>query len=318
MNCMNKNNGLIVGIIGLLVVIIGAIIVIALTREDLDSVALVPVEQLEEQVVTPNTNTVSNPAPIPTGQYVAEPVVSIIVPAPTTPPVKVPAKAPVAAVSTTGKAPQVTTLGTSSLSKGGVVLHGMLETQNAESYYAFQYGPTTNLGDATRYAPIDGSTSAIEVMLATWDLTPGTTYYYRLVAQNAFGKVQGTIKNFVTLNATGPFTFNYDQALISSSDARAPQVVTQEASSVSSNSAVLNGVLNTRNVETYYSFQYGLTDRLGYETRVAPIAASMTSENIALAAYNLNPATQYYYRLHAHNEFGIVYGVINRFTTPQN
>jgi phosphodiesterase/alkaline phosphatase D-like protein len=308
---MNQGNRLLTGIVVLLVIIIGTIVVIALTRERPLMDTLTPVEVATSTQMTPTQPVSVEPTtvtpPLETDESPAAPTTAA--PAPTTTVTKPSA----VATSKSGTAPRVTTLGTSSLSPNGIVLHGMLDTGNAESYYSFQYGTTTQFGQVTRFAPIDGSTSPKEVTLAVSNLIPGTTYYYRLNAQNAFGKAQGMTNSFTTPANSLSFTTTYPST--SSTHSLAPGVVTQEVSSISTQGAVFNGRLDTHNTETYYSFQYGTSESLGYETRVAPIAGSTTVLDVSLAVYDLSPRTQYYYRLHAHNQYGTTYGTINRFTT---
>jgi hypothetical protein len=299
---MNKNNGLLMGIAGFIVVV-GIIIIVTVTNKNSPTV-VVP-DATPVAVTTP-----SEPKPAVEEPYVQpEPVVSLLVVVPV---IKTPIKTPTAP-SNAGRAPTVSTLGASSLSSGGVVLNGLLNTHNAETYYSFQYGTASTFGLSTRFAPIDGSNATVAVTLAAADLMPGTTYYYRLNAQNAFGKAQGETRNFSTPNANGTVVINQT----TTTDPRALGVVTQEVSSISQNEAVLNGRLVTHNVETYYSFKYGTTSSLGLETRVAPIAGSNDPSDITLAVFNLSPDTVYYYQLHAHNQYGIVSDSIRQFTTAR-
>ena len=69
-------------------------------------------------------------------------------------------------------------------------------------------------------------------------LTPGTTYYFRLVASNADGWVEGKIFSFTTRNPP-------------------PAVTTDNATSITLNGATLNGSVNPNGAATIAWFEYG-------------------------------------------------------------
>lgn len=79
-----------------------------------------------------------------------------------------------------------------------------LNAHNAPTTYFFEYGPTTAYGT---HIPIgdngDGGSSSltISVQQGLYDLQPGTTYHYRIVAQNQAGPVQGADQTFTTTTA---------------------------------------------------------------------------------------------------------------------
>lgn len=77
---------------------------------------------------------------------------------------------------------------------GSVVTGGQLQTVTGW----FEYGRTTGLGSQTAVGNLGSLTSATftNVLL---NLTPGTTYYFRAVAQNQFGQIaRGNILSFTT------------------------------------------------------------------------------------------------------------------------
>lgn len=303
---MNKNNGLLIGIAAVIVVAAGIAVALSATRKN---------DTVPEPAAAPVVDTTpSAPEPVAEAPYV-EPRPTMT-PSAAAPIIETPVKKP-SSSQPTGRAPGVTTLGTSSLSSGAVVLHGNLSTNGSESYFSFQYGTTSNFGLSTRFAPVSDSNANVEVTLAAWDLSPGTVYYYRLNAQNESGKSQGETKSFATPALNGAVAYVPAQPSAPSANPLAPGVTTGEASSISRDSAVANGRLVTHGVETYFSFQYGTTASLGMETRVAPIDGSNGSSDVTLALYNLMPGTAYYYKLHAHNQYGISYDGVRQFTTAQ-
>ena len=77
-------------------------------------------------------------------------------------------------------------------------------------------------------------------------LTPGTTYYYRIVATNSQGTVQGEIRSFTT--QAGP-----------------PSATTGSATATGS-SATINGTANPNHGSTSTKFEWGKTSSLGSAT----------------------------------------------------
>ena len=211
----------------------------------------------------------------------------------------------------TGSAPQVVTLGATSISGVSAVLHGSLTTNNAETYYSFEYGTTRDLGSVTEFVPISGSSGSSTLSLAVLNLKPNMTYYYRFNAQNAYGKVYGNINSFITTGNGASATSTY-QTSQNISDA---DITTLAATSISRVSAVLNGLINTNNRDTYYSFEYGTSPLFGMVTEFVPLAGSSTPSKASIAVLNLNPATLYYYRLNAQNEFKKMNGSTATFVT---
>ncbi|MBM2832963.1 MAG: hypothetical protein HW406_124 [Candidatus Brocadiaceae bacterium] len=96
----------------------------------------------------------------------------------------------------------------------------------------------------------------------------------------------------------------------------APKTTTGSATSVASNSAVLNGIVNPRGLSTSAWFEYGVTSG-SYVSMSAKQSASGTSDTtVSVSIIGLSEAKTYYYRLVAQNSVGITYGNEMFFTTP--
>jgi phosphodiesterase/alkaline phosphatase D-like protein len=130
-------------------------------------------------------------------------------------------------------------------------------------------------------------------------LSPGTTYYYRVVATNAKGTTSGmvTVAHFKT-----PVP---------------PQASTGKAQEVTHNTATVSGTVNSEGQETSYTIQYGPTANYGYST--APVNVGAGTTNIATGAVVLSyllPDTTYHYRVLAVNSAGeSAAGADQTFTT---
>jgi len=94
-----------------------------------------------------------------------------------------------------------------------------------------------------------------------------------------------------------------------------PTVTTDPATSVTSNSASLNGKVNPNGSITTYYFEYGTDASYGLttETVSAGSGTSVMSVNINIA--DLNPYETYHYRIRATNNFGTSYGTDRMFYT---
>jgi subtilisin family serine protease/streptogramin lyase len=76
------------------------------------------------------------------------------------------------------------------------VLHGAIEARGLETAYWFEYGETTSYGDATSAEELAPETQYAEVSTPIEGLSLGTTYHFRLVAENAEGTFYGADRTF--------------------------------------------------------------------------------------------------------------------------
>ena len=97
--------------------------------------------------------------------------------------------------------------------------------------------------------------------------------------------------------------------------ASAPAVSTGSASSVTANSAYLNGSIDPQGQDTTYFFQYGHTRSYGSQTAVADAGSFSQVLRIAVPVLGLAPLTSYHYRLIAINATGASTGGDHTFTT---
>ena len=126
--------------------------------------------------------------------------------------------------------------------------------------------------------------------------TNGTTYYYVVTAENSYGESA----NSNEVNAI-PIGLSI--------------TITGSATSVTSNSATLNGTINPNGDSTTYYFEYGTTSSYGTTTTSASAGSGTSAVSVNADISSLNPKTTYHYRVVATNSVGTTYGDDQSFTT---
>jgi len=92
--------------------------------------------------------------------------------------------------------PAATTAAATNVGETGATLNGTLAGASGKAY--FQYGTTAAYGASTSVQGIGASDSASPFAAAIGGLSPGTTYHFRLVAENSGGVVHGSDRTFTT------------------------------------------------------------------------------------------------------------------------
>jgi len=174
----------------------------------------------------------------------------------------------------------VTTSSASSVSQNSATLNGYVVPNNTNTSVWFEYGTTQAFGLATPNMNYGNTTSFSGYISG---LNPNTTYYFRAMASGA------TPGNTLSFTTTGTV-------------ASVPIVTTSSASSVSQNSATLNGYVVPNGVNTNAYFEYGTTQSFGNVTSSVYVNSSGTGYTSSISG--LNPNTTYYYRAMANNAQG--------------
>jgi hypothetical protein len=203
--------------------------------------------------------------------------------------------------TTLGVKPAVEVERASHVSSTDAVLEGLLNPENQESSYRFEYATNPSMTGAkvVGEASIAGiGQQPVGPADIGGGLEPNTTYYYRLTATSATGTTEGPVMKFMTLP-------------------NPPTAITGEASSITPNSATISGSVTPGSVgpnsDTKYLFQYGLTASYGAQIPLMPgdvgQGTSPVMETANLGA--LEPGTTYHYRILATND------LINEEGKPQ-
>jgi hypothetical protein len=107
------------------------------------------------------------------------------------------------------QAPTVVTGSASSITTNSATLLGTVNPNGADTSFSFQYGTSSTLAGYSQTPPQDvgAGRSASNISANIAQLSPGTTYYFRLVANNSIGLTIGTsIGSFTTASVaqSGP------------------------------------------------------------------------------------------------------------------
>ncbi len=186
-----------------------------------------------------------------------------------------------------------------------VVMFAELNPENANTKYYFEYWPTANPADKMRTSSEESAAyGLIGVLHEATELQPGTTYDYRLVANNEHNGEGGGVDG-----QQGSFT-----------TAPTPRVEaeTGSVSEVTETSAVVSGTANPDGQPATYAFELGVYD--GASTHfgiVATGSAGAVTKPISeeLAVTGLQPGTTYAYRIAISSGYGNAVGATATFTT---
>jgi hypothetical protein len=162
------------------------------------------------------------------------------------------------------------------ISTTGATLNGTLNPNSSDTSYHFEYGPDITYGTST---PDTDAGAGAGDQPVTADLTgllvAGTTYHYRLVADNGTGGAQhGADGTFSTAPGTPA-----------------------SATDVSVFGATLNGVINPHGAAATYHFEYGTDTTYGRTTPETDGGSGNAEEAVSHATGRLTPATTYHVRV---------------------
>ncbi|WP_395737483.1 cadherin-like beta sandwich domain-containing protein [Prosthecobacter sp.] len=195
-------------------------------------------------------------------------------------------------------APTLGGLSASSATTNSVLLNGFVNPNGATTVYYFEFGLSTssNFERITDTGGLSAGTSAVNVSLPGVQLTPGTQYRYRLVAENASGVTRSGESTFTTLPLP-------------------PIVNTQAATALSTTSARLNGDVRAQNGSAAVTFEWG-TDGVNFPNSLAGTPSPVTGDTVTVVSAdlsNLQQFTTYSFRVKAASAGGVSTGNVLTF-----
>ncbi len=193
-------------------------------------------------------------------------------------------------------APTAVTLPATSTANTSATVAGQVNPNAQQTAYTFEYGMSTSFGAISPVVALDDADGLEPVSATLTDLTPDTTYYYRVVATNATGTTSGVVRSF----NTGP--------------GGAP-VVTTGSAATTSTTATLSATVNPHGSPTAFAFEYGLTTAFGLLSAVDSAGSANGNQAVTATLTGLSPGTTYRYRVVATNAAGTATGAVASFTT---
>jgi trimeric autotransporter adhesin len=194
--------------------------------------------------------------------------------------------------------PTVATTAATSITSSTATMNGTVNPNNLTATVSFDWGLTIAYGNNVAGVPglVTGGI-ATTVSSSLTGLTPGVTYHYRVNGINSVGTSNGIDMTFTTLPAP-------------------PTMVTMAATSITNNTATLNGTALANGASTTVQFDYGLTAAYGLTISAVPSPVTgntITSETVSLTGLTCN--TLFHYRIRGINSTGQTSGNDMTFTT---
>lgn len=183
------------------------------------------------------------------------------------------------------------------------VVTGTVIPMGANTTYWYEYGTIPSFGKKTSNQIVGSGYISIPTPGYITGLTKNTTYYFRLVAENTYGRVFGAQNTVQTTEGNPPPV------------GTVPTAKTLAGSGISRTSANLTGTVTPNKAATQYWFEYGKNGTFGNTTALVSVGDGSVTVPASVAVTNLDPSTTYYYRINAQNQFGTVNGAILTFKT---
>ena len=199
------------------------------------------------------------------------------------------------AIFTTSSAPVAVTADASPVAVTTATLRGQVTPNGISTTWWFEYGTSVSYGQKTASRSAGSGTTARAVSDAITKLKAGTSYHFRLVAQNSSGRVFGLDRVFTTVGA--------------------PNATTGAAQSIGPDTAQLTGSLDTLGRSTTWWFDYGTTTKYGKSTTHRSAGSKAGTQTVTAPLTGLAATTSYHFRLVAKSDGGTRYGADLSFTT---
>lgn len=199
---------------------------------------------------------------------------------------------------TLGGEPSATATDASNIEPHSATLNGAVTAALLATNVDFEYGTTTSYGNtvSSPQTPVTGD-AAVDVSADIMDLTPGTTYHFRIRAENSIGVI-------------------YSSDMIFTTPGQVPDAVTEAVSDLEINTVTLNGSVNPNYLSTTVAFEWGTSTSYGNSATAtqSPVTGS-ASVNVSADLSGLTAGTTYHFRIRATNELGTTNGDDMTFTT---
>jgi uncharacterized repeat protein (TIGR01451 family) len=201
---------------------------------------------------------------------------------------------------TSAPLPQITTKAASFVTTRSASINGDVNPNGLDTSVYFEWNDRSDLlTNATPSQNAGNGTTLTNKWAELWNLSPDTTYFFRMVGVNvsngATNKIYGATLSLKTLPVK-------------------PTVTTLATTNVSVTNAVLPATVNPNGSESLYFFEYGTNTSFGAATVAQSAGAGTNAVSVSATLTNLAAGQTYYYRAGASNAFGISYGSAQSFS----
>ena len=195
--------------------------------------------------------------------------------------------------------PTVHTLPATAVTRTTAQLNGDVTSNGSSTTVWFEWGTDPNLATYSPTTPqsVGSGAAGQAVSVNLTGLVTGTRYHFRVAASNSGGTSRGAILSFTPGDP--------------------PTVTTLPATSVTDNSADLNGNVVPNGLATTAWFEWGRDSNLATYGTTTPqsVGSGTVSQVASVTLTGLLPGTHYYFRVAASNGAGTERGAILGFIT---
>jgi len=202
-------------------------------------------------------------------------------------------------LTTTAIPPVVVDEPASFVATKAATLVAKVDPEHSTTKFHFEYGASESYGHETPEGSAGSGLVSGFVSQRVEGLTPGVTYYFRVVATNEQGMTERGADETFTTGGEAP-----------------PEAATGAVSDVTQSGAVVSGAVNPEGYATSYALELG-TEPGSYDTQIyGTVGVGVEAVPVSVTLTNLAPLTTYQYRLSATNANGMSHGQDRTFTTP--
>jgi hypothetical protein len=198
-------------------------------------------------------------------------------------------------------APIVQTFPATNITEISATLNGTVNPNGSNTLWRFYYKKSLSSSwNTTSDEFLMSSYITTPVSKTITTLLPGTAYQFYISANNSYGSsTPGTLQSFTTAGDPPP-----------------PIVVTFDATNITTNSATLNGTVNTNGSNTLWRFYYKKSSASSWNTTSDEfLSASYNTTSVSKSITGLEPETTYQFYCFAYNSYNSTPGTILSFTT---
>jgi hypothetical protein len=206
--------------------------------------------------------------------------------------------------TTLGVPPEIRSESASAITPFSATLEAAINPGNSATSYYFMYGTSPTSEQAALPAATAAGYGSVQVTPRVLQaLQPSTTYYYHVVAENTFGKVEGIE------GPKGP-----EEKTFTTLPASAPEASLGQIGEIGQTTANLTTTINPNGLATEYEIQIATS---GVYTPVAVESAGQesTPQSAGYTLTGLAPATIYQVRIVAWNTAGETTSTVQTLTT---